>query len=129
MAGHQLQPFEEVDLGAKKSSLKIFEDAVMKYRGAVSQEDSDRAPLPKDHPYAERRGPRLYEAEKPKLQIERLKVPSWVKDRGARIVSLFARRDAAGTGGTSTRSMEQLTPRSTRMLALETHTCTEPAQS
>ena len=47
-ASHQLQPFEQVDLGDKKDSLKVFEEAVMKYRGAVSQEDSDRAPWPAD---------------------------------------------------------------------------------
>ena len=128
MAGHQLQPFEEVDLGAKKSSLKIFEDAVMKYRGAVSQEDSDRAPLPKDYPYAERMGRRLYEAEKAKLQIELLKVQSWVKDSGARIVSLFEGRDAAGKGGTIKRFMEHLNPRGARIVALEKPTETERGQ-
>ena len=128
MAGHQLQPFEEVDLGAKKSSLKIFEDAVMKYQGAVSQEDSDRAPLPKDYPYAERMGRRLYEAEKAKLQIELLKVQSWVKDSGARIVSLFEGRDAAGKGGTIKRFMEHLNPRGARIVALEKPTETERGQ-
>jgi len=96
---HQLQPFEQVDLGDKKDSLKVFEEAVMKYRGAVSQEDNDRAPLPADYPYDERMSRRVYEAEKEKLQIELLKVQSWVKDSGQRIVSLFEGRDAAGAGG------------------------------
>ena len=98
-ASHQLQPFEQVDLGDKKDSLKVFEEAVMKYRGAVSQEDSDRAALPADYPYDERMSRRVYEAEKEKLQIELLKVQSWVKDSGQRVVSLFEGRDAAGKGG------------------------------
>jgi len=29
-ASHQLQPFEQVDLGDKKDSLKVFEEAVIK---------------------------------------------------------------------------------------------------
>ena len=95
-ASHQLQPFEQVDLGDKKDSLKVFEEAVMKYRGAVSQEDSDRAPLPADYPYDERMSRRVYEAEKEKLQIELLKVQSWVKDSGQRIVKDAMRRAKAG---------------------------------
>ena len=125
---HQLQPFEQVDLGDKKDSLKVFEEAVVRYRGAVSQEDNDRAPLPADYPYEERMSRRLYEAEKEKLQIELLKVQSWVKDSGQRIVSLFEGRDAAGKGGTIKRFMEHLNPRGARIVALEKPTEVERGQ-
>ena len=125
---HQLQPFEQVDLGDKKDSLKVFEEAVMKYRGAVSQEDNDRAPLPADYPYDERMSRRVYEAEKEKLQIELLKVQSWVKDSGQRVVSLFEGRDAAGKGGTIKRFMEHLNPRGARIVALEKPTEVERGQ-
>ncbi|TND44313.1 polyphosphate kinase 2, partial [Neisseria gonorrhoeae] len=68
------------------------------------------------------------EAEKAKLQIELLKVQSWVKDSGQRIVSLFEGRDAAGKGGAIKRFMEHLNPRGARVVALEKPTDTERGQ-
>ena len=70
----------------------------------------------------------VYEKEKQKLQIELLKVQSWVKDSGQRIVSLFEGRDAAGKGGTIKRFMEHLNPRGARVVALEKPTTTERGQ-
>ena len=89
MSEKQLQPFEKIELGDQQSSLKIFEEMVLKYQGQVSKEDSDSAPLPADYPYKTRMSRRVYEKEKKKLQIELLKVQSWVKESGQRIVSLF----------------------------------------
>ena len=57
-----------------------------------------------------------------------LKVQSWVKDSGQRIVSLFEGRDAAGKGGTIKRFMEHLNPRGARVVALEKPTTTERGQ-
>jgi len=82
-------------------------------------EDSGRAPLPKGYPYAERMRRTEYEASKAELQIELLKVQSWVKQTGQRIVLLFEGRDAAGKGGTIKRYMEHLNPRGARVVALE----------
>ena len=53
------------------------------------------------------------------LQIDLLKVQSWVKETGQRIVCLFEGRDAAGKGGTIKRFMEHLNPRGARVVALE----------
>ncbi len=128
MAEHQLQPYEPVDLGEKKSSMQVFEEAVAKYKGRVSHEDSGSAPLPEDYPYKHRMSRRDYEKEKKKLQIELLKVQSWVKDSGQKIVSLFEGRDAAGKGGTIKRYMEHLNPRGARVVALEKPTETERGQ-
>ena len=62
------------------------------------------------------------------LQIELLKVQSWVKDSGQRIVSSFEGRDAAGKGGTIKRFMEHLNPRGARIVALEKPTDAEKGQ-
>ncbi|MDO5623878.1 MAG: polyphosphate kinase 2 [Pseudomonadota bacterium] len=73
-----------------------------------------------------RRG--VYEKEKFKLQVELLKLQSWVKETGQRVVILFEGRDAAGKGGTIKRFMEHLNPRGARVVALEKPTDTERGQ-
>ncbi len=85
----------------------------------LTDEDSTSAPLPADYPYRSRMRRREYELEKKKLQIELLKVQSWVKDTGQRIVVLFEGRDAAGKGGAIKRFTEHLNPRGARVVALE----------
>jgi len=69
-----------------------------------------------------------YEKEKFKLQVELLKLQSWVKETGARVIILFEGRDAAGKGGTIKRFMEHLNPRGARVVALEKPTPTEQGQ-
>lgn len=85
----------------------------------LSDEDSANAPLPADYPDRTRMRRRDDEAEKKKLRIELLKLPSRVKDTGQRIVVLFEGRDAAGKGGTLKRFSEHLNPRGARAVALE----------
>ncbi|MBS0474002.1 MAG: polyphosphate kinase 2 [Proteobacteria bacterium] len=60
-----------------------------------------------------------YEREKFLLQAELLKLQTWIKDTGARVVIVFEGRDAAGKGGTIKRFMEHLNPRGARVVALE----------
>ncbi|WP_256676218.1 polyphosphate kinase 2 [Pseudomonas sp. SCB32] len=84
-----------------------------------SNEDSSSADLPQAYPYRKRLQRKEYEAQKAELQIELLKVQSWVKETGQRIVVLFEGRDAAGKGGTIKRFMEHLNPRGARVIALE----------
>ena len=60
-----------------------------------------------------------YEKRKQELQIELLKLQSWVKETGQRLVILFEGRDAAGKGGTIKRFMEHLNPRGAHVIALE----------
>jgi polyphosphate kinase 2 len=71
------------------------------------------------YPYTKKLSRREYENLKAELQIELLKVQSWVKDTGQRIVILFEGRDAAGKGGTIKRVMEHLNPRGAKVVALE----------
>jgi polyphosphate kinase len=72
-----------------------------------------------NYPYEKKMNRDEYEQQKRELQIEFLKVQSWVKETGERIVILFEGRDAAGKGGTIKRIMEHLNPRGARVVALE----------
>lgn len=91
-------------------------------------EDSTTAPLPADYPYKNRMKRAEYEKQKALLQVELLKVQSWVKETGQKIVILFEGRDAAGKGGTIKRYMEHLNPRGARVVALEKPTELERGQ-
>ncbi len=93
-----------------------------------SAEDSEEAPLPAGYPYPRRMRRREYERLKQDLQVELLKVQSWVKDSGQRVIVLFEGRDAAGKGGTIKRFMEHLNPRGARVVALEKPTEVERGQ-
>jgi polyphosphate kinase 2 len=69
-----------------------------------------------------------YEEKKRDLQIELLKLQSWVKESGQKVVLLFEGRDAAGKGGTIKRFTEHLNPRGARVVALEKPTERESTQ-
>jgi len=71
------------------------------------------------YPYTDKIPRSQYEKEKGLLQIELLKVQSWVKETGQKIVVIMEGRDAAGKGGTIKRFMEHLNPRAAKVVALE----------
>src|SRR5450432_4482552 len=71
---------------------------------------------------------REYEELKRSLQIELLKLQSWVKETGQKVVLLFEGRDAAGKGGTIKRFTEHLNPRGAQVVALEKPTERERTQ-
>ena len=71
------------------------------------------------YPYEEKMSRAEYEEIKRSLQIELLKLQSWVKDAGEKVILLFEGRDAAGKGGTIKRFTENLNPRGARVVALE----------
>lgn len=120
MNNKQLMPYEKIEITAEqKPRSVIFEEKVLAYQGQITQEDSSDAPLPADYPYTQRLKRSEYEQQKKWLQIELLKVQSWVKETGQRIVMIFEGRDAAGKGGTIKRYMEHLNPRGARVVALE----------
>jgi polyphosphate kinase len=80
------------------------------------------------YPYRNLMSRRAYEAQKYHLQVELLKLQSWVRDSGQRVVILFEGRDAAGKGGAIKRFMEHLNPRGARVVALEKPTQVEQGQ-
>ena len=118
---HQPNPNEDIEIIDQEQikNLPVFKKSVLEYQGLVSAEESSTATLPENYPYRTRMSRKTYEAEKKLLQIELLKVQSWVKDTGQRIVCLFEGRDAAGKGGAIKRFMEHLNPRGARVVALE----------
>jgi len=111
--------------------------ALRKALKAQAQADAD-APNPDEelasdwrdggYPYKNLLRRATYEKQKFKLQVELLKLQSWVKETGARVIILFEGRDAAGKGGTIKRFMEHLNPRGARVVALEKPTPTEQGQ-
>ena len=80
------------------------------------------------YPYRNKIRRQSYDQHKEELQVELLKVQSWVKQTGQRIVVIFEGRDAAGKGGTIKRFMEHLNPRAARVVALEKPTDHERGQ-
>jgi len=62
------------------------------------------------------------------LQIELVKMQSWVNETGARIACVFEGRDAAGKGGTIKRFTRNLNPRGARIVALPKPSETEATQ-
>jgi polyphosphate kinase len=69
-----------------------------------------------------------YEKELAKLQIELVKLQSWVKHAGLKVVVLFEGRDAAGKGGAIKRISECLNPRICKVVALGTPSDREKTQ-
>ncbi len=80
------------------------------------------------YPYKNLMTRKNYEKNKYQLQVELLKLQSWVKESGQRVVILFEGRDAAGKGGTIKRMMEHLNPRGARVIALEKPSSVELGQ-
>src|SRR5438067_3405120 len=81
-----------------------------------------------NYPYAQRMERKEYDWHKRLQQIELLKLQSWVKETGRRLVVVFEGRDAAGKGGTIKRFTEHLNPRGARVVALEKPTVRERGQ-
>ncbi len=71
------------------------------------------------YPYKNLMTRKNYEKEKYGLQVELLKLQSWIRKTGQKLVILFEGRDAAGKGGSIKRFMEHLNPRGARVVALE----------
>ena len=71
-----------------------------------------------DYPYDSLLRRAEYDPTKRALQIELLKLQSWAKETGARIVVVFEGRDAAGKGSTIKRFIQHLNPREVRVVAL-----------
>lgn len=87
-------------------------------------ENWEKAPYPYKNPMDKKR----YKKELYRLQVELLKMQSWVKANGKKIIIIFEGRDAAGKGGTISRFMEHLNPRGARIVALPKPTEQEKGQ-
>ncbi|WP_296419249.1 polyphosphate kinase 2 [Pseudooctadecabacter sp.] len=79
-------------------------------------------------PYAKKWKRSEYEAALEALQIELVKMQSWLRESGQRVAIVFEGRDAAGKGGTIKRFRENLNPRGAKVVALSKPTETEAGQ-
>ena len=53
-----------------------------------------------------------------RLQLELVKMQTWIEEKGLKLVLIFEGRDAAGKGGTIKRITEPLNPRGCKVVAL-----------
>ncbi len=103
---------------AKGSIEKYFrKEAPKEVRSSIEKANKDDILNP-SFPYDERMKRKDYEKQMEALQIELVKMQSWVKETGGRVAIIFEGRDAAGKGGTIKRFRENLNPRGARNVAL-----------
>jgi polyphosphate kinase 2 len=121
-----LEKFSEDD---KKEIIKLLKDDIENNQAEKHPDDVlSKMWHQGAYPYEYLMSRKNYEKQKYKLQVELLKLQSWVKETGARVVIIFEGRDAAGKGGTIKRFMEHLNPRGARVVALEKPTDEEKGQ-
>lgn len=80
------------------------------------------------YPYASKMKSDEYQETLTRLQIELVKLQSWLQSSGERVVTIFEGRDAAGKGGTIFTMREYMNPRTARNVALTKPTETERGQ-
>ncbi len=94
----------------------------------VREATSKKQIISSTYPYEKVMKSSLYEEEVKLLHIELVKMQSWVKDSGEKVVVIFEGRDAAGKGGTIKTVTENLNPRGARVVALAKPSETERGQ-
>lgn len=121
--------------GTSRDDVAVLRDAVLtapKKAPARKSQQSDNTLATHwregGYPYKHLLSRKNYEKQKYQLQVELLKLQSWVKATGQKVVIVFEGRDAAGKGGTIKRFMEHLNPRGARVVALEKPTIAESGQ-
>jgi polyphosphate kinase 2 len=126
---------QDILAGRSPSDAQALTRGLLKLQrsAAAGAQDADDDELADDwrnggYPYKYLLPRKSYEHQKYRLQVELLKLQSWVKETGQKIVVLFEGRDAAGKGGTIKRFMEHLNPRGARVVALEKPTEGERGQ-
>ncbi|MDF2373389.1 MAG: polyphosphate kinase 2 [Rhizobiaceae bacterium] len=81
-----------------------------------------------DYPYDKKLKRGTYEEELEALQIELVKVQSWLQTSGERVIAVFEGRDAAGKGGSIGATRAFMNPRTARIVALPKPTDKERGQ-
>ena len=81
-----------------------------------------------NYPYDKKMPRKEYEETLQDLQIELVKLQSWLLETGERVVALFEGRDAAGKGGTIFTLRQYMNPRTARNVALPKPDETESGQ-
>src|SRR5215211_491954 len=99
----------------RKEPAMSRQDAVKRNKAAA-----DLAPVPMKR--------KEFESELRKLQVELVRLQTWVKATGARIIVIFEGRDTAGKGGVISRITQRVSPRAFRHIALPAPTEREKSQ-
>lgn len=81
-----------------------------------------------DYPYDKKLKRGTYEEQLEALQIELVKVQSWLQASGERVIAVFEGRDAAGKGGSIGATRAFMNPRTARIVALPKPTDKERGQ-
>jgi polyphosphate kinase 2 len=116
--------FPMIELIDEQVRTGIPHELVAKVKDAKSKKHI----ISSNYPYQKQMKTANYEEEMELLQIELVKMQTWVQKAGERIVLLFEGRDAAGKGGTIQRFTENLNPRGAKVVALAKPSDTERGQ-
>jgi polyphosphate kinase len=115
------------DKGGKRGDPALpFDGAISRFAAKEAPKDVREALKDADkhdildprYPYQARLDDDDYEAAFKACQLELIKMQTWVRAEGKRLVVVFEGRDAAGKGGTIKAFTENLNPRSARVVAL-----------
>jgi len=119
--GRLAESLEAIMDGASPDDAAALRNALFRIKPATGHPDDQLAEDWREgaYPYKNLLSRKSYEKQKYHLQVELLKLQSWIKHKGQRLVILFEGRDAAGKGGTIKRFMEHLNPRGATVVALE----------
>ena len=117
-----------MDLPFDGGITKFYKDAAPQAVRAAIAGARKNDILNADYPYAKRMDRDAYEDDIAALQVELVRLQTWARDTGERIVVVFEGRDAAGKGGTISRFRENLNPRGARVVALSKPTEAEASQ-
>jgi len=120
----QAKSFPMIALIDEQVRTSIPKELVAKVKHAKSK----RHIISSGYPYKKQMKNSDYMEEIELLHIELVKMQTWVKEVGERIVLLFEGRDAAGKGGTIQRFTENLNPRGAKVVALAKPSDTERGQ-
>ncbi|MEM8823016.1 MAG: polyphosphate kinase 2, partial [Pseudomonadota bacterium] len=107
---------------------RFYEEEAPKAVRHAIEEGHKKDILTDDFPYDQWMDKHSYEDQLDALQIELVKMQSWARKTGARVVAVFEGRDAAGKGGTIRRLRQNLNPRSAKIVALSKPTETEAGE-
>ena len=111
----------ELDFGGEKRIFDIDNPDLPKWA-------DDRALESGGFPYKKKLDDEEYEEMLAALQAELVKLQIWQQKSGARVMSIFEGRDAAGKGGSINAVKMNMNPRSARIVALTKPTETERGQ-
>lgn len=114
----------EVNPKAKEIQEQIETSVPKKIVETVLKTPDKKIIISPNYPYTKIISDKIYNEQIELLQIELVKMQSWISTSKEKIVAIFEGRDAAGKGGTIKRFTENLNPRGARIVAL-----TKPSES